>query len=157
MDRSLPGSSVHGISQARILEWVAISSPGGLPNPGTELMSPALAGGFLTTEPSGKPPVILSLLLPTCLRSYPISARLPQDRIVNSECHSLYIADKFSFEHFLDHFCILINSFGIVRACSGEDFQSFTDFEEVLLERALAIREADLILPSNSTFMSLEL
>ena len=26
MDYSLPGSSVHGISQARILEWVAISS-----------------------------------------------------------------------------------------------------------------------------------
>ena len=30
MDSSLPGSSVYGISQARILEWVAISSPGGL-------------------------------------------------------------------------------------------------------------------------------
>ena len=27
MDCSLPGSSVHGISQARILEWVAISYP----------------------------------------------------------------------------------------------------------------------------------
>ena len=31
---SLPGSSVHGLSQARILEWIAISSPGDLPNPG---------------------------------------------------------------------------------------------------------------------------
>ena len=29
MDCSLLGSSVHGISQARILEWVAISSSGG--------------------------------------------------------------------------------------------------------------------------------
>ena len=29
--------------------------PGDLPNPGTEPMSPALAGGFLTTEPPGKP------------------------------------------------------------------------------------------------------
>ena len=29
MDCSPPGSSVHGISQARILEWVAISSPRG--------------------------------------------------------------------------------------------------------------------------------
>ena len=28
MDYGLPGSSVHGVSQARILEWVAISSPG---------------------------------------------------------------------------------------------------------------------------------
>ena len=25
MDRSLPGSSIHGISQARVLEWVAIA------------------------------------------------------------------------------------------------------------------------------------
>ena len=38
VDCSLPGSSVHGILQARILEWVAISPPpGGLPNPGMEL------------------------------------------------------------------------------------------------------------------------
>ena len=29
MDRSLPGSSVHGISQARILQWVAVSSSRG--------------------------------------------------------------------------------------------------------------------------------
>ena len=33
MDRSLPGSSVHGILQARILEWVACSPPGDLPDP----------------------------------------------------------------------------------------------------------------------------
>ena len=46
MDCSLPGSSVLGISQARILEWVAVLSPGDLPNPGIELVSPALAGGF---------------------------------------------------------------------------------------------------------------
>ena len=32
-----PGSSVHGIYQARILEWGAVSSSRGLPNPGTEL------------------------------------------------------------------------------------------------------------------------
>ena len=53
---SLTGSSVHGISQARILEW--ISFPGDLPNPGikpTSLTSPALAGGFFTTVPSGGP------------------------------------------------------------------------------------------------------
>ena len=30
-------------------------SPGDLPNSGIELASPALAGGFFTTEPSGKP------------------------------------------------------------------------------------------------------
>ena len=42
MDCSLPGSSIHGILQARILEWVAIPSPGDLPDPETEAGSPAL-------------------------------------------------------------------------------------------------------------------
>ena len=55
VDRSPPGSSVHGILQARILEWVAISSSGDLPHPGIVPVSPALAGGFLTTEHPGKP------------------------------------------------------------------------------------------------------
>ena len=56
MDRSPLGSSVHGVLQARILEWGAISfSEGNLPNPGIEPVSPALAGGFFTTEPPGKP------------------------------------------------------------------------------------------------------
>ena len=59
-DYSLPGSSVHGISKARIQAWVAIQGifPGDLYNPGialTSLVSPALAGGFLTTVPPGKP------------------------------------------------------------------------------------------------------
>ena len=58
MDCSPPGSSVHGILQARILEWVAIPPLGDLPNSGMEpksLTSPALAGRFFTTEPPGKP------------------------------------------------------------------------------------------------------
>ena len=57
MDCSLPVSSVHGILQARILEWVAVPSPGNLPNPGiepTSLASPALAGILFTTEPPAK-------------------------------------------------------------------------------------------------------
>ena len=53
-----PGSSVHSILQARILEWVAISSSRDLPNSEMQpksLTSPALAGGFFTTEQPGKP------------------------------------------------------------------------------------------------------
>ena len=53
-DCSLPGSSVHVISQARILEWVAISFSRCFPDPGIEAKSPALAGGFFTTDPPGK-------------------------------------------------------------------------------------------------------
>ena len=52
MDCSLPGSSAHGILQARILEWVAFPSPGNLPNPGNKPTSPALAGGFFITSAS---------------------------------------------------------------------------------------------------------
>ena len=50
MDSSPPGSSVHGIFQARILEWLA---PGDLPDPGIEFASigsPTLADGFFTTS-----------------------------------------------------------------------------------------------------------
>ena len=50
---SPPGSSVHGIPQARILEWVAIS-PGDLPDPGIEPRSPALQADNLTSESPGK-------------------------------------------------------------------------------------------------------
>ena len=100
MDCSLSGSSVHGVLQARVLEWGAIAfykkklsspypqcvyllvavmstpvrplcpwdsprqeywsglpcpSPGDLPNPGTELRSPALQADSLISEPQGKP------------------------------------------------------------------------------------------------------
>ena len=63
MDCSPPGSCVHGLFQARILEWAAISfssrpeywsgypflSPGDLPNPGIEPRSPTLQADFFTS------------------------------------------------------------------------------------------------------------
>ena len=58
VDCSLPGCSVHGILQAKILEWVAGPLPGDPPNPGiqpTSTASPALAGGFFTPVSPGKP------------------------------------------------------------------------------------------------------
>ena len=60
VDCSPPGSSIHGILQARILEWVAISFSRGSSltqgsNPGIELRSPALQADALTSEPPGKP------------------------------------------------------------------------------------------------------
>ena len=52
VDCSLPGSSVHGILQARILEWVAISFSRDLPDPGIEPGSPALQADTLPSEPN---------------------------------------------------------------------------------------------------------
>ena len=46
---TLPGSSVHETLQARILEWVAISSSKGSPQPRIKPVSSALAGGFFTS------------------------------------------------------------------------------------------------------------
>ena len=57
MDCSPPGFPVDGISQARILEWVAFSSTGDLPNPGIKPGSPALQADALPSEPPGKPEV----------------------------------------------------------------------------------------------------
>ena len=61
MDCSPPGSSVRGISQARILEWGAISYSRDLPDPGIKpasLVPPVLAGRFFTTVLPGKPTML---------------------------------------------------------------------------------------------------
>ena len=59
---SLPGYPVHGMSQARILEWVAISFPRGSswPRDKVSCVSCTLAGEFFTTEPLRKPPLSLN-------------------------------------------------------------------------------------------------
>ena len=53
MDCNLPGSSIHGILQARILEWV-FPPPGHPANPGIEPGSPTLQEGSLPAELPGK-------------------------------------------------------------------------------------------------------
>ena len=61
LDCSPPGYSVHGILQAAIMEWVAISCS----DPGIEPASPespALAGTFLTTVPLGSPQGLIRIL-----------------------------------------------------------------------------------------------
>ena len=51
---SPPGSSVHEILQARIVEWLPFLSPGDLPDPVIKPRSPALQVDFLLSESSGK-------------------------------------------------------------------------------------------------------
>ena len=53
MDRSPPGSSVHGILQARTLEWITMPSSRASSQP-RDITSPALAGGFFTTSISSQ-------------------------------------------------------------------------------------------------------
>ena len=55
MDHSPPGFSVHGILQARILEWLPFPFPGDLLDSGIEPESLALQADSLPSEPPGKP------------------------------------------------------------------------------------------------------
>ena len=72
MDCSPPGSSVHGISQTGILEWVAMLSLGDFPHPGIKPRSPTFqADSWLTKH------------YPPCCSS---NSLLPQDLCT---CHSL--------------------------------------------------------------------
>ena len=54
MDCSLPGSSGHGILQARYCSGLSFPSPGDLPNPRIEPRSPTLQADSLRSEPPGR-------------------------------------------------------------------------------------------------------
>ena len=51
MDCSPLGSSVHGILKGVVLEWVAIPSPGHLPDPRVEPQVVFIAADSLPSEP----------------------------------------------------------------------------------------------------------
>ena len=71
MDWNPPGLSVHGILQARILEWAAMPPPGDLPNPGIEpesSVAPALQAESLPLNHQGRllKSLIIKLLFQEC-------------------------------------------------------------------------------------------
>ena len=68
MGCSSPGSSVHGILQARILEWLAILFSRGLANLGIEPGSPVLQADSLPTEVPGK--LLLTLVNLIYMKQY---------------------------------------------------------------------------------------
>ena len=69
MDCSLPGFFVHGIFQARVLEWVAISFSRDLPDPGIEPQSTALQAMRLSHQESACKSRMGSNLIPMSLYS----------------------------------------------------------------------------------------
>ena len=72
LDCSPPGSSVHGILQARILERVAMPSSRGSSPPRDPTQAPRIAGGFFTTsamwEARCKQNSLIFLKLDLCVR-----------------------------------------------------------------------------------------
>ena len=88
MDCSLPGY-IHGIFQARILEWVAISFSRGSSDPGIKPRSPALQADSLLTELDGRREV------PTQIRlgRQPLCRLLKSVEFTNSEWEvDMYLA-----------------------------------------------------------------
>ena len=55
VDCSLPGFSAHGISQARVLEWVVISFSRGSSQPRDQIQVSSIVGGHFTIWAAGKP------------------------------------------------------------------------------------------------------
>ena len=100
MDCSPPGSFVHGILQARILECHFLLQ-GIFPDPGiepTSLVSPALAGKFFTTVPPGKPITSImqyqNYLLCVAVTMVPIFSRTFHLFCLCSFYSSMYLADR---------------------------------------------------------------
>ena len=63
MDCSPPGSSIHGILQARILEWVAISFSRGSSRPRDRTQVPHIAGRYCNLWATREVPIFFFFLL----------------------------------------------------------------------------------------------
>ena len=68
MDCSLQGSSVHGIFQARVLEWVAISFSKGFPTQGLNPGLPHCRQTLYCLSHQGSPSEILQIIFPVCFK-----------------------------------------------------------------------------------------
>ena len=87
LDYSLPGSSVHGILQARVLEWVSVPSRGSSQSRDRTCIfcSSYIAGRFLTAEPLGKPHVYT--FSPMNLNNFHLCSSLQS---VGAQFHTLF-------------------------------------------------------------------
>ena len=89
---SLPGSSVHGIFQVRIQEWISISFSRGSFWPGieaTSLVSPALAAGFFTSVALDHTDIHFKITVETGQECYP---RIMQQFLLPWVlCHFLFV------------------------------------------------------------------
>ena len=95
MDCSPQSSSIHGILQARIQKWVAISFSRGSSGPRDQTQVSCIAGRFFTTEPPGKP-----LLQIKCQLSHYL---MLQSQAING-CHCFTIFLILGCESVLPHF-----------------------------------------------------
>ena len=101
MDCRLPGSSVRGILQARVLEWLALPVSRGSSQPGIKLRSPALQADSLLSEPPGKTSLIIAL-----------TPEMGKNYIMYPEHLEHYMFSKSSIKvNIISIYCLVGNSF----------------------------------------------
>ena len=114
-----------------------------LPRPGLEPMSPALAGGFLTTAPPGKPYVSLLEELPNCFPQWQHHFTFPQamykDYIFSTSLPTLVnflfffflivilVGLKWYLTGILIYICLMINDVEYIFICLLDIFISFLE------------------------------
>ena len=76
MDCSPPGSSIHGILQTKIQEWVSFCLSRVSSRPGIEPRTPALQADSLPSELPGKPLMLNSILLCDLLINSPLDEQM---------------------------------------------------------------------------------
>ena len=115
MDCSPPGSSIHGISQTRKLEWVSISCSRGSSWLGGWtphlLTSPAWTGCFFTTEPPGK-----AVRLRISLLSFPLKS--PQIAEQSPLCHTVILINGLLYTYWCWWWSSL---WGVSKSCHPMD------------------------------------
>ena len=110
MHYSPPGSSVHEILQASILEQVAISFSGGLPDPGIETEPPELQADSLPSEPPTQSsimllentyyPISMSMYLYASIYLHYLSSLFTQSVFFNmSTCLKVFVTPNQYSEH----------------------------------------------------------
>ena len=98
IDCSPPVSYVHGISQARILEWLPLPTPSNLPDPGIKpasLKFLALVGRFFTTS------TMESLLIKCVIKERETQKEREKGTILNNLCVFFFF---FPWIHHISHF-----------------------------------------------------
>ena len=107
MDRSPPGSSVHGILQASILEWIAISSSKGSSWPRDQTHTSCIsciAGGFFTPRALREAPLVVLQPL-SCLTVYdPVGCSMPGSSVLYcllefAQIHVCWVSDAIQPSH----------------------------------------------------------
>ena len=110
MDCSPPGSSVHRILQARILEWVAAPSSISSRLPKSPcLKPPSLAGGFFTRSPQTHFLILNSMPFPLCSLNSHLALRLRPNHTSTFPSSCLGLALSLPFLS-ISHHCRFLSS-----------------------------------------------